>query len=97
MVGFSNQSLYGTRDVAANFQKEVIIFMMKCVFNPSKYNPCTFYHEQRELRTLVHGDDFVTSGQREGCDWFKRQLETKFSIKTKIVGMREHEVKEEGF
>ena len=69
--------------------------MMKCGFKPGKYNPCTFYHKQRDLRTLVHGDDFVTSGQREGCGWFKKQLETRFSIKTRILGMREDEVKEE--
>ena len=44
---------------------------------------------------MVHADDFVTSGQRRECDWFKKQLETRFSIKTKIVGLREDEVKEE--
>ena len=97
MVGYLNQSLYGTRDAAANYQKEVTIFMMKCGFKPGKYNPFTFYHKQRELQTLVHGDDFVTSGQRDGCDWFKKQFETRFSIKTKILGMREEEVKEGGF
>ena len=62
---------------------------------PRNYNPCTFYYKQLDLRTLVHGDDFVTSGQSEGCDWFKKQLETRYSIKTKILGMREDEVKEE--
>ena len=95
MVGLLNQSLYGTRDAAANFQKEVIIFMMKSGLKAGKYNPCTFYNKQRGLQTLVHGDDFVTSGQREECDWFKKQLETRFSIKTKILGLREDEVKEE--
>ena len=39
--------------------------------------------------------DFVTSGQRRECDWFKKQLETRFSIKTKIVGLRDDEEKEE--
>ena len=37
----------------------------------------------------------MTSEQRRECDWFKKQLETRFNIKTKIVGLREDEVKEE--
>ena len=92
---FVSTGLYGTRDAAANFQKEVTIFMMKCGFTVGRYNPCTYFHKCKGLRTLVHGDDFVTSGQRRECDWFKKQLETRFSIKTKIVGLRDDEEKEE--
>ena len=41
MIGYLNQSLYGTRDAAANFQSEVKKFMMASGFSVGKYNPCT--------------------------------------------------------
>ena len=60
MVGKLQMSLYGTRDAAANFQAEAKEFMRSIGFRQGKYNPCTFWHKERGLRTLVHGDDFVT-------------------------------------
>ena len=95
MVGLLQQSLYGTRDAAANFQKEVRIFMKSVGFRPGRYNPCTYYHPTRKLTTLVHGDDFVTKGCRRQCHVFRAQLEKRFEIKTKIVGMGENESQEE--
>ncbi len=45
-------------------------------------------------KTLVHGDDFVTQGERGAMDWLKGQLEQRFEIKTKTVGMGESELRE---
>ena len=39
LVGYLVQSLYGTRDAAANFQKEVTKTMRKIGFEVGKYNP----------------------------------------------------------
>ena len=39
MVGYLNQSLYGTRDAAASFQKEVKKVMVKSGFTVGRYNP----------------------------------------------------------
>ena len=67
MVGFLEMSLYGTRDAAANFQDEVKRFMCSIGYVQGRYNPCTFWHPEKELRTMVHGDDFVSAGAAE--DW----------------------------
>ncbi len=64
VVGKLKMSLYGTRDAAANFQEEVSRFISENGFLKGKYNPCTFLHPSKGLRTLVHGDDFVTVGKR---------------------------------
>ena len=37
---------------------------------------------------MVHGDDFVVVGDRQNVGWFKKQLQERFEIKTKIVGSR---------
>ena len=44
---------------------------------------------------LVHGDDFVAVADRKSIKDFKEQLESRFEVKTKVVGHREkEEVKE---
>ena len=58
-VGVLVKSLYGTRDAAANFQREVRNFMTSIGFQVGKYNPSTYFNPTRQLRTFVHGDDFV--------------------------------------
>ena len=81
LVGHLHQSLYGTRDAAANFQKEVTKVMMTAGFQRGKY--------------LVYGDDFVTVGDRADCNWLKGKLESRFEIKSQIVGFGEDEAREE--
>ena len=95
MVGKLRMSLYGTRDAAANFQEEVRRFMVKLGFKQGKYNPCTYWHKERRIRTLVHGDDFVSKASRKEAGWLKKKMEERFEIKTKLIGNGRGEVKEE--
>ena len=69
--------------------------MLKIGFRVGKYNPCTYYHPRLGIKTLVHGDDFVSVGGKEECQWLKGMLERRFEIKTEMVGSGEDEVKEE--
>ena len=39
--------------------------------------------------TLVHGDEFITVGNRKNIRWFKNKLEGRFEIKTKGQGKGE--------
>ena len=93
MVGLLRMSLYGTRDAAANFQGEIKKFMESIGFVQGRYNPCTFFHAGRELRTVVHGDDFVSTGTPEDLEWMKKELEGRFEISTQLIG---HEHQTEG-
>ena len=63
-VGLLQMSLYGTRDAAANFQAEIKKMMEGAGFTQNKYNASTYRHKVKDLKVLVHGDDFVTSGGR---------------------------------
>ncbi|MDA8583689.1 reverse transcriptase domain-containing protein [bacterium] len=91
MVGLLAKSLYGTRDAAANFQKEVKIFLVTHGFTPGVYSPITYYHSSMRIRVLVHGDDFVSSGESSSLKWFKKKLEDRFEIKTTVIGLKEEE------
>ena len=84
-VGHLRMSLYGTRDAAMNWQEEVAKEMRKWGFTRGQYNPCLYYHRQRNLRTFLHGDDFATVGTREGVQWFKTTLESRFEIKSQCI------------
>ena len=84
-VGHLRMSLYGTRDAAMNWQEEVAREMLKLGFQRGKYNPCLYYHRQRNLRIFLHGDDFATVGTRSEVQWFKSALEKRFEIKTQCV------------
>ena len=60
--------------------------MRKLGFRRGKYDPCLYYHAERNLRTFLHGDDFATVGTREQAGWFKDALDKRFEIKSQCVG-----------
>ena len=93
-VGLLQMSLYGTRDAAANFRAEVKKFMEGCGFCQGRYNASAYFHKKWRLRTMVHGDDFITAGGRDEVKKFRKELEERFEVKTKVVGTAEGEVRE---
>ena len=44
------------------------------------------WNAKQQLRTLVHGDDFVTVGARSSVRWFNEKLRRRFAIKTCVIG-----------
>ena len=44
-------------------------------------------YQARQVRCLVHGDDFVCVGQPEELKWLKAKLSMRFEIKTSMVGL----------
>ena len=56
-----------------------------------------YYHEARGIRTLVHGDDYASTGAVSDLRWLRDRLEKKFEMKTTIVGhSNEADVVKEG-
>ena len=94
-VGLLQMSLYGTRDAASNFQAEVKAFMQAAGFTQSAYNPQVYFHSRRKIRTLVHGDDFMSTGTRASMRWFRGKLEQRFELSTTLIGPGPDEVPEE--
>ena len=95
VVGKLKASLYGTRDASMNWQEEVSKCMVRWGFNVGRYNPCMYYHPTRGLRCLVHGDDFVCVGEAEELRWLEEKLNERFEIKSKMMGLRDGESREE--
>ena len=93
-VAILEKSLYGTRDAANNFQKEIKSFMLGIGLKIGRYNASTYHHGKFGLKTMVHGDDFVTVGGREETKWLVTELKKRFEFKTVVIGNVPEEVKE---
>ena len=53
------KSVYGTRDAAQNWEYEYRGFMTKIGFRAGEASPCVFHQREREIRVVIHGDDFT--------------------------------------
>ena len=89
-VAFLQKSLYGTRDAAQHFQNEVRKIMTSIGFESGGYNACTYFHRKRNLLSMVHGDDFATTGKEEDTKWLETKLKERFEIKTHLIGKKEN-------
>ena len=65
------KAMYGTRVAASNWERAYINFLKSNGFRSGKVSPCVFYHEEKELRLVVHGDDFTITGPESQLDWFR--------------------------
>ena len=81
MCGKLVKSMYGIRDAAQNWEEAYSEFTTKSGFTKGVCSPCVFYHKQRDLRVVVHGDDFTILGHTNGLDWFKEEIKKIFKIK----------------
>ena len=81
MCGKLKKSLYGTRDAAQNWMDAYIKALEDMGFKRGISSPCAFWHKRREIRTVVHGDDFTALGHEEQLDWFRKEMQKKFECK----------------
>ncbi len=42
-----------------------------------------FVHDRRQIRVVIHGDDFTILGSSENLDWFRSKMEEIFEIKVR--------------
>ena len=68
--------MYGTRDVAKNWENEYSGVMIKKLgFTQGKASPRHLFHNARGLRTVVHGDAFLTASDDQGFKLRKAKSE----------------------
>ena len=56
-------------------------FMESIGFKRGKSTPCVFWHEERQLRAVIHGDDFTLLGNELEGDWFRDNIQKRFEVK----------------
>ncbi len=45
--------------------------MTEAKFKQGAYSACLIYHEGRNIRAVVHGEDYAVLGRSEDLDWFR--------------------------
>ena len=83
MCGKLIKALYGTRDAAQNWEHAYIDFLLGTGFSNGVASPCVFYHKERDVRIVVHGDDFTVLGQEAQLNWFTERVVEKFEVKSR--------------
>jgi len=86
MCGRLLKSLYGTRDAARNWEEEYSGYLESIGFIRGISTPSVFYHETRELRVVVHGDDFTFLGWKEQLNWVRAEMMKRYEIKFELMG-----------
>ena len=75
--------VYGTRDAGAIWEDCYRGALEEIGFTSSVASPCCFWHRERGLHVVVHGDDFTTLGVDDQLDWLRQSLAEHFEIKVR--------------
>ena len=86
VLGKLRLCLYGTRDAAKGWQEALSSHLEKIGYTRGVGHPSVFYHPDRQIMTLVHGDDYVSTGMQEDLDWLELELQKAYEIQTQKVG-----------
>ena len=86
VLGKLELSLYGTRDAAKNWQDTLSAQLVSIGFARGVGHPAVFHHAERNIMTLVHGDDYLSSGFQDDLDWLESKLSAAYEIKTQRIG-----------
>ena len=73
--------LYGFRPAAHAWEKHYARKMEEVGFRHGRGVPLAFWHPERDVSCVVHGDDFVTCGARKNLEWFEQVLRKRYPLK----------------
>ena len=76
--------LYGTRDAPARWEAFLAAELCRMGFAQGLASPCCFYHQEKQLRCVVHGDDFMFAGPAPALAWAEVEMNKVFLMK--VVG-----------
>ena len=74
-------SMYGTRKAASNWEAHYSSWLEEYGFERGTGFPSMFYNKARNIKLMVHGDDFVAVGRKKQLDWFQKQMDEKYESK----------------
>ena len=83
--GKLKKALYGTRDAAWAWEIEYSRTLLDMGFVPGKSSTVVFYNPELDIRLVVHGDDFVLSGEQIHLERFAAQLKEKYLVKIRGI------------
>ena len=86
VCGILRKSMYGCRDAAALWESHYSKVLIKGGFEKGRASPCCFFHRNRGIWVVVHGDDFITVSDEPGMKYMEKILSDSYSIKASVIG-----------
>ena len=85
------KALYWTREAARCCLQEYVRMLESIGFRRGSTSPCAFWHKDKGLQLVVHGDDFTSSGTQNELRWLEEEFEKTYINKVRgIVGPECH-------
>ena len=78
--------MYGTRRAATNWQAHYTKVLVQNWFNVGVANNCTFHNAEKKIYCMVHGDDFISTGNDSSLKWMEEMLNKSFKIQASQIG-----------
>jgi len=95
MCGKLDYWVYGFRPAAAAWEKHYSEKLEGCGFKRGAGCGVVFYHSERDISCVVHGDDFSFCGLEEDLIWIQDLMKSWFEIKVRgLLGSDEKDDKE---
>ena len=86
MCGMLLVSMYGTRKAASNWEAHYSDWLISLGFERGTGYPLIFLNKSRNIKLMVHGDDFITVGRTKQLAWFEREMNKKYESKHVRLG-----------
>ena len=81
--GRLNRCMYGTRWAATRWEETYTQSLERLGFTQGRASPCCFSHRVRDLKLVVHGDDFIVLGKDSYLDFFVEAIQKEFEVKVR--------------
>ena len=94
VCGVLLKSMYGCRDAASLWEDHYSDVLARAGFTKGRASPCCFFHRERQIWVVVHGDDFITVSDRQGLEYIEGVLRAAYAIKASVIGPDKNEEKE---
>ena len=82
MLGKLRLCLYGTRDAAKGWQETLSSHLEGIGFVRGRGHPSVFWHPEKKIKTLVHGDDYVSAGEDSSMNWMEGELSKAYELQS---------------
>ena len=81
MVGKLRRWLYGFRPAAAAWEHHYAAKLEGEGFIRGLATPVSFYHHEKDVNLVVHGDDFTFTGDQKGLEWVELLMKKWYKVK----------------
>ena len=85
VIGILQKSMYGTRDAGANWEKEFTDCMATGKFEQGKACPNIYWHEEKDILLVCHGDDAHALGDDDAQEYVQKIMKERYEVKTRAI------------